>query len=276
MVYDVEFFVLNFIFDLLLTILCKKFFKLNVSVFEIIFMQFFGVASVCFYCFCGLLFWQFFVLKLVAHLLVCLLITDSLKPKRIFQIFAFEMFLLFSIFGFFKFILMVCESAGLLYFEQKIAKSVKFLIIIAVLFYFVAIFAFFTKMSKYKEIKKLLLKVSFELYGKHIKINGLMDSGNSLIDTKTGYPVVVVSAKTLKKYFDDFDYKMILSNGFCSRSVLCEVAGGFSFKMPIVDVGQITLDVGGESKKFKCVIGVVNQKFCGRKSYECLLHKEFV
>lgn len=212
---------------------------------------------------------------MLSNFVVCLLITDSFKISNISKLFMFNLFLSLSIFGFFKFFTQLLNVVSNNYFNQKIAKNLDFVLIIAIMFYFLAIFAFFKKMSQEKSIKSFLSKVSFCLYGKHIEVVGLLDSGNSLVDTKTGKFVIVISAKSLKKFFDNFDYEMVLKNGFCSRKILCEVAGGLCFEMPVVDIGKASVMVGFEKKNFDCVLGIVNQKFYDEKKYDCLLHREF-
>ena len=117
--------------------------------------------------------------------------------------------------------------------------------------------------------------VSFFINGKHIEVVGLLDSGNSLKDTKTRKPVIVISSKVLKKYFSDFEFEMMLKKSFCDYFLDCETASGSRFKMPVIDIGKVMINQNNFIKSFDCVLGVVNQKFYNKK-YECLLHQDFI
>ena len=113
------------------------------------------------------------------------------------------------------------------------------------------------------------------LLGKHIEMVGLIDSGNSLIDSKTNKPVVVVSSSIIKKHFNSLDVKFDGKNDLCKRFIECVAVGGISFKMPIIDVESVTITTNNTAKRFDCVIGVVNQEFCDAKNYQCLIHRNF-
>ena len=275
MIYYINFFVSNFVLDFFVGVLLKKDFRLSVKKIELFFLQIFNLAPVVLYLFCGFEFYAFLLMKILSNFLICLLITDSFKFLNLSKLFAFNLFIGFSVYGFCEFFKLIFKVVFESYFNQKIAKNLDFMVIIAMFCYFSVIFAFFKKMSKEKTIRNFLSKVSFCLYGKHIEVVGLLDSGNSLVDTKTGKGVIVISAKSLRNFFDNFDYEMVLKNGFCSRKISCEVAGGLCFEMPVVDIGKATVASGFEKKSFDCVLGIVNQKFYDEKRYDCLLYREF-
>lgn len=272
----INIFVSSFVLDFSSSVLSKKIFKLSPSSIYIFLLQIFNIAPVVVYVFCGIKFYELLLFKMAANFIFCLLITDSFKFLDVFKLWFFYLMIMFSLYGFSVFVAeffkVVLESI----FHQKIAKNFNFVIIIGVFLYFIAIFCFFCKLAKQKSFNNYLAKVSFKLYGKHIEITGLLDSGNSLIDLKTNKPVIVISSNSLKKHFMDFDFKNVLESGFCSRSICCESAGGSVFQMPIVSIDNVSVKQGEIKKEMKCMLGIVNQKFYDEKNYDCLIHRDFI
>lgn len=267
----VNFILTTILFDFMSALLLKKFFSLSVKVIELVFLQIINIAVVVIYLFCEIYFYQFILLKILAIFLISLLITEEYKFFSILKLFAFNMIILFSVFGFFEFIAKLVEAWFNVIFNVKIAKKYKIIVNFIIFVYFYVVFAFFGKIKKDDFKRKYLSTVSFLLFGKHIEIVGLLDTGNTLRDTKTNKPVLVVSLKVLKKYFNNIDFE---KNGF--RKILCEGAGGFQFYMPIIDIGKVCVSNKLKTKSYECVLGVVDQKFYDEKKYDCLLHRDFV
>jgi hypothetical protein len=129
------------------------------------------------------------------------------------------------------------------------------------------------KLTKINKLKHHLARVSFSIYGKHIEVVGLIDSGNSLVDKVTNKPVIVISVAALKKHFKDSAIYNFKDSVFCERFVDCVLAGGARLKMPILDIGSVCIKRDDEVKSFDCVLGFVDQKFCDEKDYQCLIHR---
>ncbi len=131
-------------------------------------------------------------------------------------------------------------------------------------------------MKKKKDLKKLLAKIEFSLLDDHIKVTGLIDSGNSLYDSKTKLPVIVISKAVLRKYIADINYEIITLLLAEARREECLVVDGHRFEIPILEVKRICIDRDGEKKEIKCVLGVVEHKIYDTSNFECLIHKDFI
>ncbi len=272
----INIFISSFVLDFSSGVLVKKIFKLSPSFVYLFLLQIFNISTVVVYVFCAIKFYEFLLFKLIANLIICVLVTDSFKFFDVFKLWFFDLIIMFSLYGFSIFITEFFRAVIESGFRQKTAKNINFIIIIGVFLYFVAIFCFFCKLSKQKTFNNYLAKVSFLLYGKHIEITGLLDSGNSLIDLKTNKPVIVISSNSLRKYFMNFDFENVLESGFCCRSIRCESAGGSVFQMPIVSIDNVCVKQGEIKKEIKCMLGIVNQKFYDEKKYDCLIHRDFI
>ncbi len=275
MVYYINVLVTNLLIDYLSVVLIKQFFKLTSGFVYLFLIQIFSVAATVIYLFCGLEFYQFLLCKILAEFIIVFLISDSFKFVNILKLWWFYVLIMFSVYGFSEFFAVLLYSLFKFYFDIKIAKNHKFVLIISVFVYFIANFCFFCKMSKNKHLKNNLAKVSFFLYGKHIEITGFLDTGNSLIDKTTGKPVIVISANCLKKYFKNFKFQGLKKGEFCDRLISCECAGGTAFEMPIVKIDKVCVCHDGERKHISCMLGIVNQNFYDEKKYDCLIHRDF-
>jgi len=64
-----------------------------------------------------------------------------------------------------------------------------------------------------------IVPVFINMGNKSIKINALVDTGNSLVDPLTGYPVVIVEAESIKEIFPPDIYNLFLSNKVLSEAI---------------------------------------------------------
>ncbi len=209
-----------------------------------------------------------------------LLVTDSYYVKNLFGLYFAEVLLMFSVYGFADFLVMFIKAVILQIFGKSIPILFDFVIIFGLLCYFLAIFSCAHHFSKLKSLKSFLAKVSFSLCGKHIEITGLLDSGNSLYDSKTGKAVIVVSVSVLKKVLPKTDFKRIENGDFSNLPISHYLnyvsVGGNSADMPVIDIGNAFVEVKHVSKKVRCVLGLALQDFDSTGSFECLLHRDFV
>jgi hypothetical protein len=142
-----------------------------------------------------------------------------------------------------------------------------------------AIFVITRGRIKEKRLRQFMSKVSFCVNGKHIEVTGLLDSGNSLYDTKSGNAVIVVSTNALKQVLTKSEYLRFMQGendiiGITDKvSYVC--VGGKKSEMPIISDVCVTIKHSSETQKHKCSIGFINQKF-GENKFECLVHKDFV
>ena len=117
--------------------------------------------------------------------------------------------------------------------------------------------------------------MSFSLADKHISLKGLIDSGNSVYDTKSNLPVVFLSIDCLKRFIPLATYAYVneILSSHCEK---CVLVGGKNIYVPIVNVSDCKIEINGQVKNIKFAIGIVKQKFFDTKHYDCLLHRDFV
>ena len=113
------------------------------------------------------------------------------------------------------------------------------------------------------------------MFGKHIKLKGLMDSGNSLYDSATGLPVIVIEKPFFEKCFAEQlkDIKVL-------RQISCVVASDVSSCLPIIGMAKVQISHGRNTQIVHCSIAVSNGSFGFDNSrstqFNCLLHRDFL
>lgn len=272
-------FLYHFVLDVIVMLVLKKLFKLQVKTRHLLLLQVLSLCAIALNVFVFSKSYQYLLCKISFGILICLLITNAYNAKDLFELCAAYIIFMFAIFGFAVF---MTEFTKVVIYEivgKKIKKTCDFIVLLGVVL-FVLIISFFAKVfSKTKTLNSFLSKVSFYLFGKHIEITGLLDSGNMLYDTKSGKPVVVISVVVLKQLLPFEDYKKFIQGDYSSVRLFNKLnyvaAGGKSHSMPIFDIGTITISINAKNTKKECVIGVVNQEFENGK-YQCLLHRDFV
>ena len=117
-----------------------------------------------------------------------------------------------------------------------------------------------------------MAKVSFFLFGKHIRFYGLVDSGNTLVDPQTKKQVVIVSYDSLKKFLSVEELEKLLS---CSKKIKCETISGAVFEIPIFFVKKFDIILRDCEETTSCFVGITKSKISGGK-FDCLLHQDFL
>lgn len=278
--YYISILIVSLILDFSILVLENRIFHLRIGKVEFFMLMLFSTMPGLIYIFSGLDFLYYFLIKLGFYIFVSIFITDSFEFKRIISLLLSSIFLLFSVYGFGEFFILFVRSIVLLTYGKDLYVLYNCLIIFALSAYIFILVIFFTKMAKRKKIKSLLSKVSFFLFGRHIEITGLIDSGNSLVDTKTKSPVIIIPLSVLKKYLSESECEMIERKQYFGLNISHELeyisVGGVKGKMPIAEIGEIELERNGEVQKCKCVLGIVEENFADSKNYDCLLSRDFL
>ncbi len=276
MLYYIEFYVCNLIFDFSTTIIYKNIFALKCKNIYLLMLQIFSIVISTLYLFCKLSILILILLKILMALLICLLTEERYSFKNITTKFLLFTCLIFVVFGLYCFLTLFYIEILNGIFYQKNAKSFKFVVIIAIFMQYLVIFCINSSLNKKKNFKKFLAKVEFNILSEHIKCIGLIDSGNMLYDEKTKLPVVIVSLQILKKYISKINYELITISMNNTRKVECIGVDGKKFKIPIFDICDGEVECGGERKSVKFTLGVLEEKIYDINEYECLLHRDFI
>lgn len=261
-----------FIIELLVDFLVAKIFKIRFKFLYLIFLQ---VPKICASVICvefTEIVWACVLAKLLSKLICLLFLSDTFKFKKLASIFIIEIALLLSIGGFVWFMSLWLKFSLENIFKTKIPKNKQFLLIFSTIMYIFAVFLAVRFLEKNKKLKGHLTKVSLRLFDKHIIFYGLIDSGNCLIDPKTGKQVILISIPSLQKFID-FNKIDWLIKVKC-RNIKCETVGGLGFEIPIFE-NDIFLKTGEEVEQINCMVGLVNQKFENGK-FDCLLHRDYL
>lgn len=279
MVKIIEFFVITFVLDYLISLSQKSLLKLSASKFYILMLQIINISANAIFVFCGLATYQFILIKIFANIILSLLITDSYKSKNIVILILSYIIFSLAIYGFSLFFMEFLKAAIFELFGIKIQNFYNLTLFFGQILFIFAIFTFVSGIEETKRLKNYLSKVSFLLNSKHIEITGLLDSGNTLYDTKTGKAVIVVSTKVLKRVLNSEEYNQVLKGDFSVLKNCDEIeyvsVGGIQAQMPIVRDVTVKVKSLSETVSKSCVIGFVNQTFTSDK-IECLVHKDFV
>lgn len=273
-------FLLNLFSDLILVLIIKKIFKIYIEKIWLFFTVFLMTILFIICCYFGLKNYQILLVKTLSLIFVSLILTDSYRLFKLFKIWLSSILIMFSIFGFYKFMTAISAAVANEIFSKNLSKFAEFIIILIIFCYIFAIFWLSDYLSKKKIIESFLKPISFFAFGKHIKLIGLIDTGNVLYDEKTGKPVVVISIYSLKKYLPNETYENITKSnyqniGFDGFIKTVSVGGVFS-DIPILNIKKAIIEDGENQREFECVIGLVNHRFENSNKYDCLIHRDCV
>lgn len=275
----ISIFLTNLCLDFVVLVLLVRVFCLKSKHFEIFILMIFSLAPQTLYMFCDLKLIYFALLKTGLYFFVSLFLTDKYTLRRVFSIFGFSVFLMFSVYGFSGFFVLFIKSVVLQLWQTELRPILEAAISIGLVLYIFLLYLLFSKLAEHKKISSFLSKVSFYLFGRHIEITGLIDSGNALYDTKTKKSVIIVPLSTIRKFISAGECDMIAEGRYFGLNISNEIEyqtiGGNRAKMPIVDIGSATLERGGKVETHECVLGIISENFADKK-YECLLHREFI
>ena len=282
MEFYISFSIINLIVDFVIIEMINYYCKLYNKFYEIILLMVFSLVPTFVYIFYKIEYYQFILLKILDYFIFTLLMADKHSFSRIIFLFSFFIFSLFSIYGFIEFFIQFVKIVFNSLFKINLGIFYDFIIVFALFLYIVALIIFFGNMFNKGNIQSFLYKVSFSLFDNHIEINGLLDSGNSLYDTKTGKAVVIVSLSSIKKFISKEMLEKLFSEKYDElhtfNKVSCVTVGGNKITIPIIDIGEVKIEQAsqGKSKTCKCVLGITKEKFAENNDYECLLHREFL
>ena len=270
----------SIIIDYLFCYNLKTIFKLKIKNLSILFLQFLNVCNVSICIFFEMSFCYFIITKIFVTILICLLITDDYKLKKLISLCFASIVLMFSYYGFFCFMIELFKAVANDVFDKKLSFIWNLIIIIVLILYIFAVLLLTKSLYNRKNLNHFLRKVSFYAFGKHIEIVGLLDSGNTLIDDQSKKPVIVLSLYALKKILPKVSYDAVLKKDFSSLGVShnlkIKFASGEVSQIPIIDIKSVNIVEDSKLKTFDCVIGLVDHKFENDETYQCLLHRNFV
>lgn len=276
----ITFLITNFVLDLTIIFLVCSTFGLKAKRIELVILMVFSLVPSILFVFYKIKLVFLVLLKMAFYIFVSFFLIEEFTLKKILSLFGFEIFLFFSVYGFNEFFILFVRSVILTLFSKKLSIIFNLTVTFSLLIYIFLLNLLFTKLAKDKKFKNFLSKVSFYLFGRHIEITGLIDSGNALYDTVTKKSVVIIPLSVLRKFLSESECDMIRDKNYFGLEISHELeyvtVGGKKSYMPIVDIGEIQVERNGEKQNFECVLGIVQENFADEKKFECLLHREFL
>ncbi len=146
------------------------------------------------------------------------------------------------------------KNIGIVFFHSGIGTNYIFVLILGPL-----VLYFYTKMmKKYKNDIKLYHKVDLYINNKIIKLNGLMDTGNTLVDPYNNKKIIIVYNKELNKLINNRNFYLVPIESV-NNSVL----------LKCIKVNKVFIEGLGIRKDV--VVGLSNDKI-KRNGVNCILN----
>lgn len=262
-----------FLIEIVVDVLVLNFYRIKYNKLFLIFLQVPKLCAVILCLVCIDKLWLGIILCFISKIIWLLFVTDSFKINRMFSIIFFQIFILFSILGFAWFICLWLNVELKEIFKSKIAAKYNYLVLFGLFLYIFAFFKFVRITEKNKYLRRHLAKVSFKLFDKHISFNGLIDSGNCVIDDITQKPVIILSLFTLKRFLSQEEIDWLFE--FKIRNIRCETIGNQNFEMPVFRCDNLKIFKNNVEQSVSCMIGLVEKKFDNGK-FDCLIHRDFM
>ncbi|MBQ8451349.1 MAG: sigma-E processing peptidase SpoIIGA [Clostridia bacterium] len=254
-------FVISITLDLFSTFFVSKIMNLKVPLFELFFSQIFYIIALTLFLFCGLQIYVFLIIKFFMTFAVAFLITDDYHFKKIIKISLILFASLMMIYGFWIFFDMFTKAVIYELFGKNLDYLNHIFVFFAEILFIFLIFISTKSVSNFADITKRKLKVSFCIFGKHILVTGLIDSGNMLYNGLE--PVLILKKSIVNELISESIYQNL-------KRIRCVGVDEMQFEIPVIS----SVEVEFEGSKKICSIGLVNYDF--GKKFDCLIHRDCV
>ena len=219
-------------------------------------------------------------IKIVLGVVMILIISNYLRLKDF--IFSFLLFIFYTL------VLVGACLVTLLSFGTSLEAlaaggydiSLPLGIILLIVSLYIAIIVYIAKyLNRRRDLMPFLRHVKLIFGGKEFSFDAFVDSGNKLIDSKTGLPVIILSISFLEKHFSmetlenlmlgerkSLPFKNVHN---CSYNTI----SGEAKKMIVFEADKLVISNGtSEYTTNRFVVGVTYKKFRDVAGYECLLN----
>jgi len=228
--------------------------------------------------------WLLIIIKLALGVVMVLILSKYFRFKEF--LFSFLLFLLFTI------LLVGACIVTLLSFgtslEMLTMGAYDIFVPLGVILLIVAVYVYIiVGTAKYlyrkKDLDPFIKEVEIIINGKSYNFKGFLDSGNKLCDRKTGLPVIIVSMKSLEKYFSKEDLENLVlekesSNNFKNVHLIgYNTVSGEAKKMIVFDADKMVIK--SKSQEYttnRFVVGVTYKVFKDAVNYDLLLSANLI
>lgn len=152
-------------------------------------------------------------------------------------------------------------------------------VILATIFIYIKIIEYLAhQLYKKRNIEPFLKDVILIISNKQIKVRALLDSGNGLIDKKTGLPVVIIALTSLMRVYKLSDIQKAIETGKSDklknvRFINYSTVAGTSKKMLLFDADEmIIINNQKEERIVNFTMGLSMHEFKSKDNFEILLN----
>jgi len=154
-------------------------------------------------------------------------------------------------------------------------------VILLIVSLYVAIIISLAKyLNKRRDISPFIREVRLLISGKELSFNAFIDSGNKLVDKKTGLPIIVISISLLERYFSSEDISALMLGAPMKNcpfkgihSTAYSTISGESKKLVVFEADNLCIKrEEGEYITNKFMVGVTYKRFNDAVKYDMLLN----
>ena len=271
----------NLVINSLILLCVKKTLNLNTKWWRILLSALLGTTVAVLLPLLNLFSGAEIIIKIFLAVIMVLILSSYLRMKDF--VFSLLLFLIYTI------LLVGACMVTLLTFGTSLEAlsaggydiSVPLGILLAIVSLYVTVIIYIARfLSRRRDLFPYLRKIKIVLSGREFFFDAFVDSGNRLIDTKTGLPVIILSIKALEKYFSSEEIEaLMLTNGGnikLFRNVhkcFFNTISGEAKKMVVFEADKLVIFEGAhEYTTNRFIVGVTYKKFKDIVNYECLLN----
>ena len=227
--------------------------------------------------------WQL-PIKIVLGIVMVLILSSYLKLKEF--VISFVLFILYTI------LLAGASVVTLLTFGTSLEAlsaggydiSIPLGIVLSIVSLYVVIIIYIGRyLTRKRDLSPFLRKVDIFISEKTVSVWAFIDSGNKLMDLKTGLPVVILSINALSKVFSEEEIESLMllgGKGSLFKNVHnCEynTISGEAKKMIVFEADKLVI-FNGESEYTtnRFMLGITYKRFKDIVKYDCLLNPSVV
>lgn len=285
MTYYIEYiFLENFIIDFILIYVTGSLLKKNIIIRRILVASLIGAIYVLAIAILN----QIFISNIIVKLFVSILmLTIAYNPINVIDY--VRLVLCFYIISFVIVGILIATN----YFFNTNEMTIK--IIFEASFFAIIIFkAVFEEIKRKTNLYQYIRTINIELNNKKIKIRGLIDTGNELMDVITNKPVIIVEMESIfklldqdtitdiKNFYSDVDNNYLdiflkLRPGINFRLIKYNTISSKEETMLGIVPDEIFIEADNKNKIIlKAIVGIYPEKLNKENEYKALLHKELL
>lgn len=233
--------------------------------------------------------------KFIVSVLMILISFVPLPLKKIGQVFLYFYLIAFVMGG---------TVLGLIYFISNSSVNSPFAISsLPYLWLLIAVgIAFYVGTGGIKFLRKTFLQellkvpILIRVKGQEIKIDGLVDTGNQLIDPLTGNPVIIVEYDVLKSFLPQYVDEIFSSGEELDLDKIIKMSCNYSDSEPLLirlipftTIGkrygmllgfkpdEIYIFIGDQTlKRNNVIVGIYKRRLSPKGTYQALLHPDLI